>query len=135
MGVGLILLGLLAAGLVVDLVIENDLAGGPTGVSLLGGTFTFSESQLVVGAALLGALSVLLVVLGIGFVRGSWGRRRALKSRVAELAAENAALRSRAHLAAIVRSPPGEPPQDEHEVIVLDEADEHREGADAGQPS
>lgn len=134
MGVALILLGLVAAGVVVDLVVENDLAAGPTGVSLLGGTFTFSESKLVVGAAILGALSVLLVVLGIGFLRGSWGRRRALKSRIAELTAENAALRSRAHLAAIVPSPVVEPPGDEHEVIVLEETEEHREGADAGQP-
>jgi len=57
MGIAFILLGLVAAGVVVDLVVENDLAGGPAQVSLLGGSFTFSESQLVIGAALLGTLA------------------------------------------------------------------------------
>ena len=131
MGIAFILLGMVAAGVVADLVVENDLAGGPTQVSLLGGSFTFSESQLVVGAAFLGALSVLLVILGIGFLRGSWGRRRALKHRIEELVAENAALLSRAHLAAIVQPPGAEPPGGEPDVVTIGEAEEHREDAQA----
>ncbi|MEX2204054.1 MAG: hypothetical protein WD965_08185 [Actinomycetota bacterium] len=94
MGIALILLGLLAAGVVVDFAIENDLAGAAERTfSLFGGSFTFNETQVVLGAALLGALAVLFVVLGIGMSRGSLGRRRALKHRVSDLERENADLR------------------------------------------
>lgn len=51
---------------------------------------------------MLGASAVLLVVLGLGLLRGSWGRRRALKDRVVDLERENTELRSKAHLAATV---------------------------------
>jgi len=96
MGIALILVGLLAAGVVVDFAVENDLAGAPERTfSLFGGSFTFNETQVVLGAALLGALAVLFVVLGIGMSRGSVGRRRALKHRVSELERENDTLRSR----------------------------------------
>ena len=96
MGIALILLGLLAAGVVVDFAVENDLAGAPERTySLFGGSFTFNETQVVLGAALLGALAVLFVVLGIGMSRGSLGRRRALKHRVTDLERENDALRSK----------------------------------------
>jgi len=92
----LILLGLLAAGVVVDFAVENDLAGAPERTfSLFGGSFTFNETQVVLGAAVLGALAVLFVVLGIGMSRGSLGRRRALKHRVTDLERENDALRSK----------------------------------------
>jgi uncharacterized integral membrane protein len=96
MGIALILLGLLAAGVVVDFAVENDLAGAPERTfSLFGGSFTFNETQVVLGAAVLGALAVLFVVLGIGMSRGSLGRRRALRHRVTDLERENDALRSR----------------------------------------
>jgi hypothetical protein len=96
MGIALILLGLLAAGVVVDFAVENDLAGAPERTfALFGGSFTFNETQVVLGASLLGALAVLFVVLGIGMSRGSVGRRRALKHRVSDLERENTALRSR----------------------------------------
>ena len=96
MGIALILLGLLAAGVVVDFAVENDLAGAPERTfSLFGGSFTFNETQVVLGAAMLGALAVLFVVLGIGMSRGSLGRRRALKHRVTDLERENDALRSK----------------------------------------
>ena len=92
----MILLGLLAAGVVVDFAVENDLAGAPERTfSLFGGSFTFNETQVVLGAAVLGALAVLFVVLGIGMSRGSLGRRRALKHRVTDLERENDALRSK----------------------------------------
>ena len=96
MGIALILLGFLAAGVVVDFAVENDLAGAPERTfSLFGGSFTFNETQVVLGAAVLGALAVLFVVLGIGMSRGSLGRRRALKHRVSDLESENTELRSR----------------------------------------
>jgi hypothetical protein len=96
MGIALILLGLLAAGVVVDFAVENDLAGAPERTfSLFGGSFTFNETQVVLGAAVLGALAVLLFVLGIGMSRGSLGRRRALRHRVSELERENTDLRTR----------------------------------------
>ncbi|MEX2406420.1 MAG: hypothetical protein WD834_03700, partial [Actinomycetota bacterium] len=92
----LILLGLLAAGVVVDFAVENDLAGAPERTfSLFGGSFTFNETQVVLGAAVLGALAVLFLVLGGGMSRGSLGRRRALKHRVSDLERENTDLRSR----------------------------------------
>jgi uncharacterized integral membrane protein len=101
MGIALILLGLLAAGVVVDFAVENDLAGAPERTfSLFGGSFTFNETQVVLGAAVLGALAVLFVVLGIGMSRGSLGRRRALKHRVTDLERENTELRSRPGVAA-----------------------------------
>src|SRR5688500_13072689 len=90
MGIALILLGLLAAGVVVDFAVENDLAGAPERTfSLFGGSFTFNETQVVLGAAVLGALAVLFFVLGVGMSRGSLGRRRALRHRVSELEREN----------------------------------------------
>lgn len=96
MGIALILLGFLAAGVVVDFAVENDLAGAPERTfSLFGGSFTFNETQVVLGAAVLGALAVLFVVLGIGMSRGSLGRRRAVKHRMSDLERENDALRSR----------------------------------------
>jgi uncharacterized integral membrane protein len=96
MGIALILLGFLAAGVVVDFAVENDLAGAPERTfSLFGGSFTFNETQVVLGAAVLGALAVLFVVLGVGMSRGSLGRRRALKHRVSDLERENDSLRSR----------------------------------------
>jgi hypothetical protein len=96
MGIALILLGLVAAGVVVDFAVENDLAGAPERTfSLFGGSFTFNETQIVLAAAVLGALAVLMVVWGIGVSRGSWGRRRALRHRVSELERENTDLKTR----------------------------------------
>jgi hypothetical protein len=105
MGIALILLGLLAAGVVVDFAVENDLAGATErSFSLFGGSFTYNETQVVVGAAVLGALAVLLVVLGIGISRGSFGRRRALKHRVSELERENTDLRTRRQSVTVVEA-------------------------------
>ena len=59
MGMLLILLGLAAAGLVADFVVENDLTTAPgQAVSILGGSFRLSLPELVLGAAVLGALAV-----------------------------------------------------------------------------
>ena len=102
MGMLLILIGLAAAGLVADFVVENDLTTAPSQtVSLLGGSFDLSLPELVLGAAVLGALAVFLVMLGLGLLRGSWGRRRALKKQIADLRLENTDLRSKVHLGAV----------------------------------
>lgn len=96
MGIALILIGLLAAGVVVDFVIENDLAGAPDQTyALFGGTFTLNQTEVVLGAAVLGAFAVLFVMLGLALFRDSWGRRRETRHRVAELERENAQLRTK----------------------------------------
>lgn len=101
----MILLGLLAAGVVVDFAVENDLAGAAERTfSLFGGSFTFNETQVVLGAALLGALAVLFVVLGIGMSRGSRGRRRALRHRVSELERENTDLKTKKPAVTVVET-------------------------------
>jgi hypothetical protein len=109
MGMLLILLGLAAAGLVADFVVENDLTTAPSQtVSLFGGSFNLSMPELVLGAAVLGALAVFLVMLGLGLLRGSWGRRRALKKQIADLRVENTDLRSKVHLGAVTGTGPSE---------------------------
>ena len=49
-------------------------------------------------------VALLLIVLGVGFLRGSWGRRRALKQRIAELEWQNTELRSRQRLEEVVNA-------------------------------
>jgi hypothetical protein len=119
MGMLLILLGLSAAGLVADFVVENDLTTAPNQtVSLLGGSFNLSLPELVLGAAVLGALAVLLVMLGLGLLRGSWGRRKALKKQIADLRLENTELRSKVNLGTAVGMGPsqeGQPDADEQD--------------------
>jgi len=41
-------------------------------------------------------------VVGIGLLRGSWGRRRTLKNRIADLEQQNTELRSRERLQEVV---------------------------------
>ena len=107
MGILFILLGLAAAGLVADFGVENDLTTAPSQtVSLLGGSFALSLPGLVLGAAVLGALAVVFVMLGLGLLRGSWGRRKALKNQVADLRLENTALRSKMHLGTVAEAGP-----------------------------
>jgi hypothetical protein len=109
MGLLLILLGLAAAGLVADFVVENDLTTAPSQtVSLLGGSFTLSLPGLVLGAAVLGALAVVLVMLGLGLLRGSWGRRKALKQQITDLQLENTALRSKMRLGSVAEARPSQ---------------------------
>jgi hypothetical protein len=112
MGMLLILLSLAAAGLVADFVVENDLTTAPNqAVSLLGGSFRFSLPEVVLGAAVVGALAVLLVILGLGLLRGSWGRRKALKRQIADLRRENTELQSKVHLGTAVGADPSQAPQ------------------------
>ena len=94
MGIALILFGLFAAGLVVDFAIENWSAGaGDLTFALFGGSFTLTQMQVVIGVAVLGAVAVALCVLGARLLRGSRGRRRTAKRRIAELEHENAGLK------------------------------------------
>jgi len=94
MGIALILLGLAAAGLVVDFAVENwSAAANDVTFSLFGGSFTATQVEVAIGAAVLGAVAIALCVLGAGLLRGSRGRRRTTKRRISELERENAELR------------------------------------------
>jgi uncharacterized integral membrane protein len=94
MGIALILLGLLAAGIVVDFAAENWSAGtADLTFELFGGSFTLTQMQVVLGAAVLGAVAVALCIVGAGLLRGSRGRRRNVRRRVDDLERENAALK------------------------------------------
>jgi hypothetical protein len=96
MGIVLILLGLAAAGLVVDFAVENwSSAANEVTFSLFGGSFTATQVELVIAGAVLGAVAIALCVLGAGLLRGSRGRRRSTKRRMSELEHENAELRER----------------------------------------
>jgi uncharacterized integral membrane protein len=95
MGIAFVLIGLLLAAVVVDFAIENDLVGSTErSFELFGGTFSLGETQVVLAAAILGAISVLFFVLGLALARDSWGRRRELRRRVRTLERENADLRT-----------------------------------------
>jgi uncharacterized integral membrane protein len=94
MGIALILLGLAAAGLVVDFAVENwSAAANDVTFSLFGGSFTATQVEVAIAAAVLGAVAIALCVLGAGLLRGSRGRRRTTKRRISELERENTELR------------------------------------------
>jgi len=94
MGIALILLGLAAAGLVVDFAVENwSAAANDVSFSLFGGSFSATQVEVAIAAAVLGAGAIALCVLGAGLLRGSRGRRRTTKRRISELERENAELR------------------------------------------
>src|SRR5262245_13815113 len=96
MGIALILLGLAAAGLVVDFAVENwSAAANEVTFSMFGGSFTATQVEVAIGAAVLGAVAIALCVLGAGLLRGSHGRRRTARRRMSELEHENAELRER----------------------------------------
>ncbi len=94
MGIALILLGLAAAGLVVDFAVENWSAGAnEVTFSLFGGSFTATQVEVAIAASVLGAVAIALCVLGAGLLRGSRGRRRIAERRISALERENAELR------------------------------------------
>src|SRR6188474_377800 len=94
MGIVLILLGLAAAGLVVDFAVENwSAAANDVSFSLFGGSFSATQVEVAIAAAVLGAGAIALCVLGAGLLRGSRGRRRTTKRRISELERENTELR------------------------------------------
>lgn len=95
MGLVFVLIGLLITGVIVDFAIENEVVGSPERTfELFGGTFTLGETQLVIAAAVIGALAVVFVFLGLAMARGSHDRRRTLRRRVRTLERENQDLRS-----------------------------------------
>jgi hypothetical protein len=99
MGILLILFGLAAMGVLVDFAIENHLTTAPDqSFVVMSRTFQLSTPEVVLAGALLSVLAVAFVILGIGLIRGSWGRRRALKARIGELQRENTELASKVHL-------------------------------------
>jgi hypothetical protein len=105
MGLLLIFLGLLTAGVLADYVSENHLLNAPNQTVMLFGTkVTVSGVAPLVAAFLAGVLTFLLIVVGIGLLRGSWGRRRNLKRRIAELEWQNTELRSRERLQEVVEA-------------------------------
>jgi len=118
MGIVLFLLGLATAGAVADFAIENGLATAPDqAFRVFGQTAHLSTTELTVAGAILGAATVILIVLGAALL-GHWvGRRREeqaerqehvqrlktitaqsslLQSQNAVLVEENTALRRRA---------------------------------------
>ena len=104
MGVILILLGCIPIGLLADYLVENHWRLAPAGeFALVHGTFRLSQPDLVLLGFVLGASCIVFMMLGLGLIRGSWGRRQTLKRRIEELESENTKLRSREHLAAEVQ--------------------------------
>ena len=94
MGLVFVLIGLFITGVIVDFAIENEVVGSPERTfELFGGTFTLGETQLVLAAAVIGALAVAFVFLGLAMARGSHDRRRTLRRRVRTLERENQDLR------------------------------------------
>jgi hypothetical protein len=105
MGLLLIFLGLLTAGVVADFIAENHLLSASNETFVIFGTHvTVSGAAEVVAGFLAGMIAFLLIVLGVGLLRGSWGRRRALKQRIAELEWQNTELRSRQRLEEVVNA-------------------------------
>lgn len=106
MGIVLILLGLVSAGLVADFLVENHLGTAPSqSVELLGSSVRLSSANLVLVAFIAGVAFVLLVALGIRLVRRSRDRRRVLKRQLGDLERENSELRSTGEPDGAVRAP------------------------------
>ena len=103
MGVVLLILGLGAAGVIADFLVENGLGEGPDRTfELFGTTFQMSTTEVVLGAAILGAIAITLVAIGLGVMGVELGRRRerraerrALENRVDSLVRRNDELERR----------------------------------------
>ena len=104
MGVLLILIGLIPAGVLADYLVENHVASAPKeSLLVFGKSLSLSRPELVAAGCVLGVSTLVFILLGVGLLRGSWGRRHGLKRRVADLEAENTKLRAREHLTAEVK--------------------------------
>ena len=103
MGVVLLILGLGAAGVIADFLVENGLGEGPDRTfELFGTSFQMSTTEVVLGAAILGAIAITLVAIGLGVMGVELGRRRerraerrALENRVDSLVRRNDELERR----------------------------------------
>jgi hypothetical protein len=118
MGFVFVLIGLLIAGVIVDFAIENELVGSPERTfALFGGTFTLGETQLVLAAAVTGALAVTFLFLGLAMARGSHDRRRTLRRRVRTLERENKDLRDKPRVDTPDRVDVREDERERHEAL------------------
>lgn len=128
MGIAFVLLGLLGSVLVADFVIENWTDASERSFSVFGGSFVLSDTQVVLAAAAIGAVSLLLVLMGFSLLRGSRGRRRATRDRISELERENAELRARQRAIAIHEDEPREVAEVERLTVRRDEVGADRSG-------
>lgn len=109
MGLLLILLGILLAGVLADFLIENDVATAATQPLTMAGTTVNLSTPVVAAIAFgLGALAVLLIVAGIR--RFGRKRRRGLQDRIARLEEENARLATHRNLPNVIRVPEADQP-------------------------
>jgi cytoskeletal protein RodZ len=120
MGVLLILLGVVIAGVLVDFLVENDVATAAAQPMVIAGTsLDVSPPVLALIAFALGALAVLLIVAGVRSFRRA--HRRALKDRVARLEEENARLVTKQNLQNVM---PGSAPVDRRNEPVAEPEEE-----------
>jgi hypothetical protein len=119
MGVLLILLSLVSAGALAGFIAENDLLSAPTqSFTMFGQDVNLSIAAISIVSFALGAITVILLIVGIGLLRGSWGRRRALKRRIADLEQKNLELQSRERLNETMAA------QQEDQTVMVPEAKE-----------
>lgn len=119
MGVLLILLGLVSAGALAGFIAENDLLSAPTqSFTMFGQDVNLSTATISIVSFALGAITVILLIVGIGLLRGSWGRRRALKRRIADLEQRNLELQSRERLSQTMQA------QQQDPTVLVPEANE-----------
>ena len=113
MGVLSIILGLALMGVVVDVVVENDVSSAiQQPLTVAGTTQHVSPPVLAAIAFAAGAFAVVLIVLGIRRLRHA-GRKQ-LQERIRTLQDENARLHTQRNLQNIVRVPEAEPVASEH---------------------
>jgi uncharacterized membrane protein len=118
MGLVFVVIGLLITGVIVDFAIENEVVGSPERTfELFGGTFTLGETQLVLAAAVIGALAIAFVFLGFAMARGSHDRRRTLRRRVRTLERENQDLRAEPSVVTPDRIDVREDERERHEAL------------------
>jgi hypothetical protein len=127
MGVLLILLSLVSAGALAGFIAENDLLSAPTqSFTMFGQDVNLSIAAISIVSFALGAITVILLIVGIGLLRGSWGRRRALKRRIADLEQRNLELQSRERLNQTMAA------QQEDQTVLVPEAKEPSSSFGAG---
>ncbi len=113
MGVLSIVLGLVLMGVVVDVVVENDVTSAiQQPLTVAGTTQHVSPPVLAAIAFAAGAFAVVLIVLGIRRLRHA-GRTQ-LQERIRALQDENAHLHTQRNLQNIIRVPEAEPVASEH---------------------
>lgn len=111
MGLLSIVLGLALAGVLADILIENDVATAAEQSFLVAGTTQHLSMPVLIAIAFaMGAVALGLILAGIRSIRR--GRRKMLKQRIRSLEDENARLHAQRNLQRIVRIPESEPAVD-----------------------